>query len=494
MNNSEKLALRNMRAIILHRFSLKDDKADDQAIDQELRAGIEMKGTNLWVLMFAIFVASIGLNVNSTAVIIGAMLISPLMGPIMGIGYGVGILDFPLIRSALKNLGIAMLIALLTSSIYFFFSPLTSAQSELMARTTPTIWDVLIALFGGFAGVIGATRKDKSNVIPGVAIATALMPPLCTAGFGLANGNWPFFFGAFYLFTINCVFIAFSSAIVIRALHVREKRLIDEQGAKRVRKYVAAVVVLTVLPSLYLAYMLVQEEVFKARANRFVGQEFNLKQSHIIETQVDPKEKRIVVTLIGEFIPQDKLANISDRLSSTGLAEAKLEVHQTDQRHVDVTSLKTGLLSDLYTKSQISLENKDKTIRRLQDALNAQKNSHDQLKMVPAELYVLFPQINEIWLSEALVWDQSSGIKSQPTAVLNLSVSQPLKKKDQAKIEQWLLMRIQAEHVKLVVEPVSINKLAKSSDMNANVATKTLSSKYANSPLKKTSIAAANPS
>lgn len=152
-----------------------------------LRGDVEMRGTNLWVLMFAIFIASIGLNVNSTAVIIGAMLISPLMGPITGIGYGAGILDLRLVREGLKNLGIATLIGLLTSAAYFSIRPLRSAQSELLARTSPTIWDVLIASFGGLAGIVAATRKHKSNVIPGVAIATALMPPLCTAGFARRN-------------------------------------------------------------------------------------------------------------------------------------------------------------------------------------------------------------------------------------------------------------------------------------------------------------------
>ena len=178
-----------LRRSLALRFSLDHDKADPAAIDASLRAGAELTGANAWILIFAIFIASIGLNVNSTAVVIGAMLVSPLMGPIMGIGYGVGIYDFALIRRSSLNLGIAGLISLATSTVYFLISPLTEAQSELLARTTPTLWDVLIALFGGFAGIVGATRREKSNVIPGVAIATALMPPLCTAGYGLAKGT-----------------------------------------------------------------------------------------------------------------------------------------------------------------------------------------------------------------------------------------------------------------------------------------------------------------
>ena len=185
------------------RFDLRHDQAERAEIDQTFRSGVEFRGTNLWVLIFAIFVASIGLNVNSTAVIIGAMLISPLMGPIMALGYGAGINDSALMRSSLFNLGLAVLLSLLASTAYFLLSPLSQAHSELLARTTPTIWDVLIALFGGLAGVVGVTRRVKSNLIPGVAIATALMPPLCTAGYGLAVGNWAYFDGAMYLSLIH---------------------------------------------------------------------------------------------------------------------------------------------------------------------------------------------------------------------------------------------------------------------------------------------------
>ncbi|PJC19082.1 MAG: hypothetical protein CO066_00930, partial [Comamonadaceae bacterium CG_4_9_14_0_8_um_filter_60_18] len=207
---------RALRLRLFRRFDLRHDQADTAEIDATFRGGVEFRGTNLWVLMFAIVIASIGLNVNSTAVIIGAMLISPLMGPIMALGYGAGINDSALMRSSLFNLGLAALISLIASTLYFLVTPLTLAHSELLARTTPSIWDVLIALFGGLAGVIGATRRIKSNLVPGVAIATALMPPLCTAGYGLATGNLSYFLGAFYLFAINSVFIAIATLMMVR--------------------------------------------------------------------------------------------------------------------------------------------------------------------------------------------------------------------------------------------------------------------------------------
>ena len=264
----------NAREILHARLSLTEDKAEDSVIDDRIRGNIGMHGSNLWILMFAIFVASVGLNVNSTAVIIGAMLISPLMGPIMGIGYGAGINDFVLIRTAFKNLAIATLIALLTSTLYFLISPLDTAQSELLARTTPTAWDVLIGFFGGLAGIVGATRKEISNVIPGVAIATALMPPLCTAGFGLATGHWSYFFGAFYLYTINFVFIALSAFLVVRAFSVAKKKYVDPDIAKRAQRYIMIIVIATILPSSYLAYQLVGEEVFEIK-KIFVSKKYN---------------------------------------------------------------------------------------------------------------------------------------------------------------------------------------------------------------------------
>ena len=180
-------------------FSLHHDQAHPDKVDAAIRANVRVSGTNMWVLIFAIAIASIGLNVNSTAVIIGAMLISPLMGPIVGMGYGAAVSDVKLIRLAMRNMLIFIVISLFTATLYFLITPLQQAQSELLARTQPTLWDVLIAFFGGSAGVVAITRKEVSNVVPGVAIATALMPPLCTAGYGLAHSNWDYFFGAFYL-------------------------------------------------------------------------------------------------------------------------------------------------------------------------------------------------------------------------------------------------------------------------------------------------------
>ncbi|MGE0113522.1 MAG: DUF389 domain-containing protein [Steroidobacteraceae bacterium] len=456
----------NLREALRSRFSLKDDRANDAEIDADLRSGISMRGTNLWVLMFAILIASIGLNVNSTAVIIGAMLISPLMGPIMGVGYGAGIYDFQLIRQSLKNLGIAASLSLLTSTIYFAISPLTTAQSELLARTNPTIWDVMVAFFGGLSGIVAATRKQKTNVIPGVAIATALMPPLCTAGYGLATRSWGYFLGAFYLFTINCVFIAAASAFVTRAFHLQRKKFVDTPTEKRMAFYMWLAMIVTILPSLYLAYRLVGEEVFKTRAEQFVHEQLEFRKTHVSGVAIDSKKKQIEVTLIGDVLPESALADISTRLARNGLSGARLDVYQADDNRVDVASLKTSLLGDLYKESQVLLAEKDRELQALRVQLDGMNADRKRLEPIPAELHALFPQVVSIHLAEGSAWyaDQPVNLvalgTSVPDIVVVLGVSSALSKTDQDRIDRWLKARVQNARLRLVIERHKPQQLA----------------------------------
>ena len=440
------------KEMLRERLSLTDDKAEDSVIDERIRTDVEMRGSNLWILMFAIFVASIGLNVNSTAVIIGAMLISPLMGPIMGIGYGAGINDFSLIRRSLKNLLIATLIALLTSTLYFLVSPLDVARSELLARTTPTAWDVLIGLFGGLAGIVGATRKEKSNVIPGVAIATALMPPLCTAGFGLATGNWHYFFGAFYLYTINFVFIALASFLIVRVFSVAEKKYVDPEVAKKAQRYIIIAVILTVLPSSYLAYLLVGEEVFKAKANNFVNDQFNFQTTNVAQVKIDPKTKEVKVFLIGSHIPQNELNRISARMDSVGLKNATMKIYQNgEQDSIDVSTLKADIITDLYKTSQTALEAKDKQITQLKEQVRTLSTNREHFSAVPAELETLFPKVKEVILSQNYDPEATDHNLSTNRLILNAKATKRLTKKETAQIEEWLKMRTKSDNVSVII-------------------------------------------
>ena len=239
-------------------FNALPDKENEEETIQQISSGVAFHGSNLWVLVFAIFIASLGLNVNSTAVIIGAMLISPLMGPIIGMGLGVGINDLVLLKRSIKNYLVATGISVLTATLYFLITPLNEAQSELLARTSPTLYDVLIALCGGAAGILALSTKGKGNVIPGVAIATALMPPLCTAGYGLAMGESSFFFGAFYLFFINTVFIALATFIGVRMLRFKQRRFIDDARLRKMKQYIIGIVVLTMLPAAYMTLQIIR--------------------------------------------------------------------------------------------------------------------------------------------------------------------------------------------------------------------------------------------
>jgi uncharacterized hydrophobic protein (TIGR00271 family) len=443
--------LQRIGAFLTQRFSLVADRAADPEIDTRIQSGVELQGTNLWLLVLAMLIASIGLNVNSTAVVIGAMLISPLMGPIMGIGYGAGIMDFVLIRKSLKNIGIAAALAVLASTAYFWLSPLRTAQSELLARTTPTIWDVMIAFVGGLAGIIGVTRRQMSNVIPGVAIATALMPPLCTAGFGLATGNWRYFFGAFYLFAINCVFIAMAAMVVTRAFRV-ERRHFDESVERRVSLYMAITVLMTLLPSLWLAYRLVNEEIFKTRANQFVRQQLELARTHVANVDVNPDTRRIEVTLVGEVVPKSILNDVAARLTQAGLDRARLQVYQSDDQRIDMAALKSTLLSDLYRESQAALTDKERQLQQVQVELDAIKSRSGRFNAVAKELHVLYPQISNITLAEGVDWTESNPNSESSALVMNVRAARTLPDVDRQRIEQWLKTRLQTDQIRLVME------------------------------------------
>ena len=243
------------------------EQVDVSAAAANIRSNIYFRGPNVWILAFSIVIASVGLNINSTAVIIGAMLISPVMGPIIGMGLGLGVNDTKLLGDSLRNLLIMVGVSLIASSLFFLISPLNLANpTELEARTSPSIYDVLIALFGGFAGILEHARKEKGTVMSGVAIATALMPPLCTAGFGLAKGNWHFFAGAMYLFTINAIFIMFATYLACKYLHFQQKSFADERSARRTRTLITAVVLLVTVPSIWSAFIMIRNNNFTTNA------------------------------------------------------------------------------------------------------------------------------------------------------------------------------------------------------------------------------------
>lgn len=440
-----------LRRTMAARFSLLADKADDEVIERRIREGVELRGATPWILMFAIFIASIGLNVNSTAVIIGAMLISPLMGPIMGVGLGAAVYDFALIRKSLWNLAIASAISLGVSTLYFMITPLSEAQSELLARTSPTLWDVLIALFGGLAGIVGITREEKSNVIPGVAIATALMPPLCTAGYGLATGQWQYFGGAFYLYSINCVFIALATVIGIRLVRVPVHTSVDSKVERRLRMLLLATALATALPSTWLAYRLVQQEVFKSRAVAFVRDEFAFDSAHVADTRVDPATRVIEVSLIGLPLDRATLQRIEGKLATAGLPGAKMLVHQAGENdRIDVTALKSSLLSDLYHDSQDALQKKDAELAVLRERLAARDALLDQSDAIATELRALLPEVTTVTLSEGYRIDDHA--EKTPVVQMIVRSDAAVSESRQAQALAWFKARTKTNAIEVLFE------------------------------------------
>lgn len=363
----------------IKRFSIHKEKEEFSTVIQTIEQGVTFKGTNLWILIFAIFIASLGLNVNSTAVIIGAMLVSPLMGPIMGLGLSMGINDLALLKKSAKNFIFAVGVSLFTSTFYFFVSPLNEAHSEILARTSPNIYDVLIAFFGGLAGILATSSKLKGNVIPGVAIATALMPPLCTAGYGLASGNFHFFSGALYLFFINTVFIALSTFVTIRFLGFPNKVIIDEKIKKRVHNWIGFIVVLTLLPSIYFGYEFVKEIKFKNHANDFISEQISLENNFIISKKIEYKNQLIELVFGGKNIDSTEVNELKKNLKHYNLENSKLVIKQ-------------GFSSSDLTSNKIN-NSQEMIIKKYQDKILEEENFYKKNEEIYAQIKILFPEI-----------------------------------------------------------------------------------------------------
>lgn len=409
--------------------------------EASIREGVSFRGMNSLILIVAIFIASLGLNTNSTAVIIGAMLISPLMGPIIGIGLAVGIHDFELMKRSFRNLSIAAFISIATSCLYFSVSPVDTNHSELLARTTPGIYDVLIGFFGGAAGILALGAKAKGNVIPGVAIATALMPPLCTAGYGLATLQLHYFLGAIYLFFINSVFIAVATYAGVKLMRYSIKSFADAARARRVRRTVYIIAGLTILPASYMTYTMFVQNNFAQNCAAFVNAQFNFPDTQVLDykSSCSDKKQSLTVTLVGKPLPQDSLmAVMTDKLPLYHLAGTTLRIIQGSMpQTLDVEKTTSSMLSSMYAMTQATIENQQHTIDSLRSAVAA-----DTLSAALApELKVLFPKIEEIAITRAVV----CRIDSSRLDTLNLALvryDKPLTTAETEKFRQWLSARL----------------------------------------------------
>ncbi|MBR5093309.1 MAG: DUF389 domain-containing protein [Bacteroidales bacterium] len=406
-------------------FNLFDDKEDEREVVRQVKEGVVFRGTNLWILIFAIFIASLGLNVNSTAVIIGAMLISPLMGPIIGLGLGVGINDYDLLRRALKNYGIATLISIATAMLYFLLSPLSEARSELLARTSPTLYDVLIAFCGGAAGVLALTTKSKGQVIPGVAIATALMPPLCTAGYGLATAQWSYFLGAFYLYFINSVFIALSTFLGVKLLRFHSAGSLSPERALYGRRVVTAVVVLTLIPAAWMTFSIVKKEVRERSVRQFVAHELVQTGTQILSSNIEHDTLRVVA--VGRPISDAEVDEAQRRMADYGLKKYPLMVIQGGN-----TEELAMQLNDIVAASDAERRSQTQHIADLERKLEAYTQYDSLAAAVTAEAATLFPRVGEVRLG-----------KVGDDVVAHVMVIPSGEKLDTDRVRRWLRTRLQ---------------------------------------------------
>ena len=397
----------SVKRFLTHYLDMSQDREEEAASVEAIRAGVEFKGSTILILVFAIFIASLGLNTNSAAVIIGAMLISPLMGPIMGIGLGLGINDYELIKRSFRNLAVATLFSVITSTIYFWVSPLNEARSELLARTSPTIYDVLIA-----------------------------------------------FFGAFYLFFINSVFIAFATTLGVKLMKYSKKEFVDDERRKKVERMVYTILILTMAPSIYLTYNMVKENFFEVAASRFVSQNFNYADTQVLsKSAVTEHGKRIIrVSLVGAEIPKDSIAVAQARLPQYGLGGAILEVRQGyGQNQADISTLSSAMFKDIYLHNQEQIARQQKTIDSLEN-LTSHYQQYDSVGVeVAPEIKVLFPNVTDIAISKTIF----SRIDTEARDTTTLAVvrhSKVFSLSEQKRFKEWLQARLGTKKVQLVIE------------------------------------------
>ena len=420
-------------------LDLKKDKDNEMETVDSIRKGVEFKGANLWILIFAIFMASLGLNVNSTAVIIGAMLISPLMGPIMGVGLSVGLNDFELMKRSLKSFLITTAFSVTTATIFFLFTPIAEAQSELLARTSPTIYDVFIALFGGLAGVVALSTKEKGNVIPGVAIATA-------------SDNLVYFLGAFYLYFINSVFISLATFIGVRVMHFQRKEFVDKAREKMVRKYIILIVVLTMCPAVYLTFGIIKSTFYETAANRFINEQLNFENTQVLDKKISYEHKDIRVVLIGPEVPDASISIARSKLKEYKLEETKLTVLQgMNNEAVDVSSIRAMVMEDFYKNSEQRLQEQQKKITRLEENLAQYKEYDTMGRTLVPELKVLYPSITSLSIAHSLETRVDS-MKTDTVTLAVLKFGKHPSVAEKEKISAWLKARVGAKKLRLITE------------------------------------------
>ncbi len=442
----------NIKQFLSELFDIRADSDRDATIEA-VKKDIPFKGHTAWILIFSIFVASIGLNVSSTAVVIGAMLISPLMGPIVGIGLSVAINDVETLRRSLINLGIMVFLSVLTAFLYFKLSPLTEETPELLARTYPTILDVLVAIFGGLGLIVAKTKSGTiASVIFGVAIATALMPPLCTVGYGLAIGNFEYAGGALYLFSINAVFIALSTFLVSKILRFPMVRYANSKRRRLIAQIASLIALVVMVPSIILFVKLLRVQIFESKAKDFIRTEVKYDGAEVVKFTSDFKKKQVDIYLIGQLVPSDKLKEWDKRLKEVeNMEDIQLRVYQgADQSGALADKLsgevRAGILEDLYVKNEQIIQDKDDKIRFLEDEVAKLKVAELPFKDLSEEIKINYDNIETLEYSNAIKTNFKK-IDTLPVFRINWKAKTTSKEiaEDSKKLKEWLKFKLKLD-------------------------------------------------
>ena len=429
------------------------DEIDYENASASIRKNISFKGTNVFILACAIIIASVGLNVNSIPVIIGAMLVSPVMGPILGFGLGLGTEDNHLVKDSLKNFGVMVGISIIASSLFFLLSPLSLANpSELLARTRPTIYDVLIALFGGLAGIIETSRKDKGSVITGVAIATALMPPLCTVGYGISIWKGQVIFGALYLFLINSVFIALATFAAVK--YFRFPVMENDETRRRLPKgWLVTILLIVIVPSIISAISVIKENNFNTHAEKVVAENKNLGKCFIYDhkTTYSRKAPKLELFLAGETLTDEAKAKLYKNAEEYGITRSQIIFHE------DATSMRQELseveiVKGIYEHSDRQIKALNDSITKLTTALSDYQAKEIPVEAVSKELFAQYPDITEVSLSSGSSVHAADGTSTEQIIAF-ITTAKPMDTELHDRIERWLKVRLKNENV-LVVNQV----------------------------------------
>ena len=445
-----KVNFNTVREFLKTTLNLTND-VDIPAASENIRKNIPFRGPNVYILIVAIIIASVGLNVNSIPVIIGAMLISPLMGPITGLGLGLGTNDRELVLFSIKNLLVMVGISLLAATLYFILTPLEiDNPTELLARTRPTIYDVFIALFGGLAGVLETARKEKGTVLSGVAIATALMPPLCTVGYGIANLSWQYTVGALFLFSINCIFIAMAAYLMAKFLKFPMKTVEQHRTRYFILSY--ALVILLAATSIFTGYHVIRENDFTKMANRFVKKNQNIGKTYIYDSQVniDSKPYMLELRLAGETLNEDTKEMLLRDAENYGIMRSQIVIHEDATVQVDRFN-ETEIVKNLMAMNASNVQVRDDSIKVLNAQIAHYKQQELPARQLAEELQVQLPSIMRLTLAKGTALEQNV-VMSEEQVVVVAHCSEMPSEEEKTRVYEWLKIRLQIHDLEIIFD------------------------------------------